>query len=419
MPRLTSQQKKTKLNEILAHLRLTYYRYKKYPTYDSIEEKFHTNLRTYNLNIKKLYRLASISYKRDPNPFLRYRKERKLAEITEKLLIKFCYKIKRVSIGPSGAKGADIIVEDNHRRLIPVEIKAYQKFGKLGQDKHSSYRRNEILQLKRYIKNLHSPYGYLVTSTDRKTFKTIPSSIRVLFGEDLRKLLVQFKMYKELKTLEWIRNSSISYKKEEMYKKIHDQILTFVKKGIDRRRYISSDEIMRKFKVHVESYFPGGMRELYKEFNIDVETIPNYRMSRNFDKEKFKRRIIDFVKSENKEKGKIPTYKEIQREFRCLPKIYFRGGIREMARLAGIKYSRKFATKTPEERKLMRYKIIQYVKRKLRKGYYPGHRDLQKELFVAPLNYFDSIEEIYQKAGHEGYVKRTWKNSNHSTFLKS
>jgi transcriptional regulator with AAA-type ATPase domain len=94
-------------------------------------------------------------------------------------------------------------------------------------------------------------------------------------------------------------------------------------------------------------------------------------MSRNFDKEKFKEKIISFVKEENK-KGHFPTYKEIQRRFRCLVKLHFPGGIREIAKLAGIKYNRKFAAKTPEERESIREKIIKYAIQKLRNGFYPG-----------------------------------------------
>ncbi len=124
-----------------------------YPTYDEIREKFQTNIRN-SMSIRKLYQLARVKYKRDPNPFLRYKKERILAQITKKIFSKLGYKIKGISIGPSKPKGPDLIIEDKEKRLIPVEIKAYQKFGKIGSGKNSlSYFRNEILQVKRYIKN--------------------------------------------------------------------------------------------------------------------------------------------------------------------------------------------------------------------------------------------------------------------------
>jgi hypothetical protein len=107
------------------------------------------------------------------------------------------------------------------------------------------------------------------------------------------------------------------------------------------------------------------------------------------------------VKEEIK-KGHFPTHKEIQRKFRCLVKLYFPGG---------IKYIRKFANKTPKEKELIKQRIIKYTKEKVQKGYYPGYRDFRKDLLVGPLNYFNSIENIYREAGYTGPIKNTWKNS--------
>ena len=378
-----------------------------YPTHDGINEKFHTNIEG---SIRKLYELAKVEYKRDPNPFLRYKKEKKLVDIVLKLLPKLRYKVKRISIGPSKPNGADIIVEDNQKRLIPVEIKAFQKFGKIGHAKNSPYIRNEFLQLKRYIKDLNSPYGYLITSTDRKAFKNLPSDIKILFGRDLKKLLSKFKTHKELKDLDWIRNSSISHGKEEMYKKIHDKILEYVRIKFKKGKYISRREIFKKFRVNPDSYFPRGTKQIYEEIGLNPELIPNYRMSRNFNKEKFKKRIIAFVKEENK-KGYLPTYKTIQKRFHFLPTLFFPGGIREIAKLSGIKYERKFAAKTPEERELIRQKITKYAVQKLKSGFYPGYRDIESKFRVNFQYYFKNPEALYQKAGYNGPVKKTWKNS--------
>jgi len=378
-----------------------------YPTHGEINEKFHTNI---GGSIKKLYELAEVEYKRDPNPFLKYKKEKKLTEIAKKLLPRLGYKIKSISIGPSKPKGADIIIEDKQKRVIPVEIKAFQKFGKIGHAKNSPYIRNEILQLKRYIKTLQALYGYLITSTDRKTIKTIPPNIKVLFGKDLKKLLLKFKMYKELKDLEWIRNSSISYGKEKMYKKIHDKILEYVRQKWEDGKYVSKQEILKRFRVNPDSYFPRGTKQIYEELGLDPELISNYRMSRNFDKEKFKKKIITFVREEIK-KGYFPTHKEIQRKFRCLVKLHFPGGIREIANLAGIKYNRKFATKTLEEREIIRQKIIYYFKKELQNGYFPTHWDIRSYFHIDPRFYFKNINEIYHKAGYNSPVKKTWKNS--------
>ncbi len=400
-----------KNREIIRYIRSQVKR-KHYPTHLEINNKFHTKIRC---SIKKLYKLGGVEYKRDPNQFLRYKKEKKLVDIVLKLFLKLGYKIKSTSIGPSRPNGADIIIEDKRKRIIPIEIKAYQKFGKIGQTENSPYIRNELFQLKRYIENLRSPYGYLITSTDNKTFKTLPSNVKILFGKDLRKLLIQFKMYKELKDLEWIRNSSISYGKEKIYKKIQNKILKYTAEKWKKGEYVSRREIFRKFRVNLNSYFSGGTTEIYKKLKIDPELIPNYRMSRNFDKEKFKKRVISFVKEENKRRH-FPTYKEIQRKFNCLPRLFFPGGVREIAKLSGIKYNRKFASKTPEEKEFIKQKIIEYTKEKLQKGYYPGYQDFRKDFLIGPLNYFNTIEEIYRKAGHFGSIKKTWKNYNRNNI---
>ncbi|MDI6591985.1 MAG: hypothetical protein QME61_03580 [Patescibacteria group bacterium] len=217
-------------------------------------------------------------------------------------------------------------------------------------------------------------------------------------------------MYKELKNLDWIRDSSISYGKERMYKKVRNKILKYVAEKLKREKYVSQREIFKKFRVNPNSYFSGGMKKIYRTLNVDVERLSNYRMSRKFDKEKFKQRIINFVKEENK-KGHFPTYKEIQRKFRCLVKLHFPGGIREIAELSGIKYNRKFATKTPEERELIRQKIIKYTIQKLKSGFYPGYRDIDSKFHINFQYYFKNPEELYQKAGYNGPVKKTWKNS--------
>jgi hypothetical protein len=405
-PPASLRDRKKLQQEIIEHIRS---QVKKgfYPTHNEISEKFHTNIVG---SIRELYRLAGIKYKRDPNPFLRYEKEKKLADITKKLFAKLGYRITRVSIGPSKPSGADIIVEDKKKQLIPIEIKAFQKFGKIGFVENSPYIRNEFLQLKRYIKNLHAPYGYLVTSTDRKTFKILPSNIKILFGKDLRKLLLQFKMDKELKDLDWIRNSSISYGKEKAYKKIRNKILAYAAEKLKKGKYLSEREIFKEFKVNPISYFPEGMKGIYKELNVDTDLLPNYRMSRKFDKGKFKKRIIAFVKEENK-RGHFPTHKEIQRKFRCLIKLHFPGGIREIAKLAGVKYNRKFANKTPEERRIMKNKILEYVKRKLESGYYPTYCDIRTGFQIDFRSYFRNINAMYREAGYNSPVKQTWKNS--------
>lgn len=341
--------------------------------------------------------MAKSEYKRDPNPFLRYKKEEKFSDMIQKIFQKMGYVIKSVSIGPSKPKGPDIILEDNNKSLIPLELKAYQRFGKIGQSKDSLYIRDEIKQLLNYIKRIGSPYGYLVTSTDRRTFKKSPRKTRIIFGKEVRKLLIEFGMTKEIRDLEWIRNSSISSDKEETYKKIRKRILIYVKRRIKKEQYTSRREILRKFRVNPDSYFAGGTTEIYKTLKINPIYCSHYRMSRNFNKEEIREQIILFIGKEYGN-GHLPTYKEIQKRFNCFPKLYFPGGIREMVNSAGIKYERKFANKTLEEKELIKRKIIEYAKEKNKSGIGVKYRDIRRDLLVGPRNYFRSIKEIREKA---------------------
>jgi len=88
-PPASLRDRKKLQQEIIEHIRS---QVKKgfYPTLDEISEKFHTNIAG---SIKELHQLAGIEYKRDPNPFLRYEKEKKLVNITKKLFAKLGYRI--------------------------------------------------------------------------------------------------------------------------------------------------------------------------------------------------------------------------------------------------------------------------------------------------------------------------------------
>ena len=101
-----------------------------YPTFMEIEEKFHTNMRTHFLGILDAYEQAGVAYKRVPNPFLNYEKEKKLTAISVRILRRMGYLIEKTSIGPQGS-GPDIILTNKNQELIPVEIKAYHRFGKI------------------------------------------------------------------------------------------------------------------------------------------------------------------------------------------------------------------------------------------------------------------------------------------------
>jgi hypothetical protein len=180
-PNFTTESKQQLKKQILEYIK-TSSRTGHYPTFMEIEEKFRTNIRTHFSGILDACEQAGTAYKRDPNPFLKYEKEQKLPEISVKILSRMGYFIEKISIGPRGS-GPDIIVKNSNQKLIPVEIKAYHRFGKIKNqpDKFSKYLGNEVAQLLEYQKRMENPYGYLITSTDRKSFHQTDNRVKVLF----------------------------------------------------------------------------------------------------------------------------------------------------------------------------------------------------------------------------------------------
>lgn len=369
-----------------------------YPTYMELDEKFHTNIKGLFSGIKEIYSAAAVEYKREPNPFIKYKKEEKLTKICMKIFKRQGYKVKKVSIGPSSPEGADIILYKSGR-LIPVEIKAYHKFGKLGMGKNSKdiYLQDEVKQISRYIQDLGGPYGFLVTSTNRVMIREMPPNVRLLLGKDLRKLLIDYEMDKELKDLDWIKDTYASYDKKEIINLGQKKILEYVKSELSKGRYISRREINEKFKINLNTYF-SSMKEIYQRLGVDPYSLPSHRMGGQIDKDILRNRILAFVQEEV-EKGNYPTYKEIQQRFCCLPKLYFLNGIREIYKLAGVPYNRKFANKTFEEKAEVRERIVDYLKKSDKMGHFPTYREIKTEFKINIGNYFKGgLREIYDVA---------------------
>ena len=371
-----------------------------YPTYMELDEKFHTNIRDLFSGIREVYFLAGVKYKRDPNPFMKYEKEEKLVNICIALFKKQEYKIEKVSIGPSRACGPDIILKDSSDRLIPVEVKAYHRFGKIGTDKDGkhSYLRNEFKQVRGYIEKLGSSYGFLVTSTNINVAKKIPENINLLLERDLRRMLVKEGMEKELEILDWIKNTHTSYDKKEIVKSMQKRILNYVEAELKKEGYVGRRELCKKFKIGLYAYFPN-MKAIYQRLGVDPYSLPTHRMGGKSDNRILRERILNFVDVEVK-MGNYPTYKEIQRRFHCLPKLYFPGGIREIYNLVGVPYNRKFANKTPKEKVEIRKEVIKYVRKESKKEHYPRYDEIKNNFEIGIENYFKGgIREIYDLAG--------------------
>jgi len=171
----------------------------------------------------------------------------------------------------------------------------------------------------------------------------------------------------------------------------------FVKKELEKGKYVGKRQIQANLKIDLRSYYKS-MKELYQAVGVDPYSLSHARMGGQIDKEILKKRIVRYVRRKAREDNH-PTYKEIQRRFQCLPKAFFRGGIREIYELAWIRYNRKFATKTPKEKDEMKKKIFDYIRTEAQKGYFPTWRDIQNKFRTNILHYFRGIREIYALAG--------------------
>ncbi len=372
-----------------------------YPTYNELSELFHINLRTVFPSIIDAYHQAGVAYVRDPNPFIKYEKERKLTVISVKLFRKMGYKIERISIGPSTKGGPDILIRNPGGSIIPVEIKGYHKFGSIGGYGHhtpySHYFGMEMEQLLSYMSAYSAKTGYLVTSTDRNNLCNPDPRVKIFFSNDLRHLLIRYGMHDELKNLEWVRNTYTSYSKRSRIELTKNRIKKYCKMALAQGKYTSRRTLQGALRINLKSYF-GSMKDVYAEIGVDANSLPNHRMGGQADKSVMKDRILVYVKSMSK-KGIKATYKEIQRTFGCLPKLYFPGGIREIYDRAGVQYDRIAVSKTPEERRAIRSRILSYIRENASKGKHIGWTEINKELRVGLGNYFKTLNDAYRAAG--------------------
>lgn len=225
----------------------------------------------------------------------------------------------------------------------------------------------------------------------------MPHNIKLLYGKDIANLLQKFHLKKELKQLEWIRYSNVSTKKERHVEMFRKKILTFVRRNLIEEKYVGKREIEKRFGINYKTYF-RSMKDIYQKFNVDISQLPRARMGGNIDKKVMRKRILDFCRKEIK-KGHYPTYKEIQKTFGCLPKLFFPWGIREIFKQLNIEYNRKFASKTPEEKEKIKREVINFVRGNSKKGIATSWRDIRNKFHIGVYNYFQSMKDIYEQAG--------------------
>jgi hypothetical protein len=196
-------------------------------------------------------------------------------------------------------------------------------------------------------------------------------------------------MSKTLKNKDFIKAP-----KEEKRKIILEYVSNIYK---NEKRFVSKREIRKVFHVEIYNYF-DNVFYMYKKRGIEVPLC-------FCPKEYAIKRIIEFVKEKSKEEA-YPTYKEIEVNLGISIRSYFKS-IKEVYHKSNINfrlyqeraYNLSYTLNSDEHNKSNIIKIINLIRDKTKKGFYPGVPQIQKELKLAFYKYFNSIQEAYERAG--------------------
>jgi len=165
----------------------------------------------------------------------------------------------------------------------------------------------------------------------------------------------------------------------------------------NEKRLVSKREIRKVFHVELYNYF-DNLFSMYQELGIEVPLC-------FCPKEYAIKKIIEFVKERSKE-GAYPTYKEIEVNLGISIRSYFKN-IREIYKKSNVNfrlykeriYYLGYQLNSDEHNRDNIVKIINFIRDKTKKGFYPGVPQIQKELELAFYKYFNSIQEAYERAG--------------------
>ncbi|MFH1234789.1 MAG: hypothetical protein V1493_04215 [Candidatus Diapherotrites archaeon] len=304
----------------------------RFPGYNEIQEQFGISLQTYFNSTSDAYRFAQIDCQKRPiNPFISLEKEKKLVEISKKLLCSLDFEILRCNHN----KGADLVVMDKEGNIIPVELKAYHRNVNIPIGFFGHYE-TELKQLQQYIEQHQAPYGILITTTDRINAK-IPENIVLLNGRVLRKKLIEEELTGLLPSLDWIRNTYCTSSKQVEILKKRNKIANYIISQVALDHYPSMRETESILKLNVRTYFPENMLGAYRFSEVKLPC-------RYLSKQKATEEIAGHVRREVKN-GKYPSLERIEQQFHISLRTYF-DSPRQMFELAGVEAPRRFLDKT-------------------------------------------------------------------------
>lgn len=323
----TKEEKEKTRHVVLSYIKNKIKTERYFPDIQELKRKFHIGIEYYfPRGIKEIIKKAGLK-KEKFNAFWRLEKERKLVKIAQYILEKIGYKI----ISKQNKFGPDIVVKKN-RDIIPVELKAFRKNSYL-----FTYLspRNPIIQINRYIRELKSPFGIIITTAEdvHPRYKDkIPSNIKIWFYKDIVKIVsMKSSLWRDLK---FITATFPNFNSETKTRKMRQKVIKYIKACIRKNKHPITREIQKEFKINLHSYFKD-IFEAYKLANAEY-----------------------------------PAHKQ---------------------RMSGRKPSKR-------EKEKIKDMIISFVRRRFKKGLSFGYKAIQKELKIAIPSYFSSMQKIYQKA---------------------
>ncbi len=229
-----------------------------------ITERLKLNLNKYFSGIKEAYDYVGIEYRKDPNPLISIEKQEKLRKISLAILKKLGFKI----INERGIN-EDICVKDKEGNIIPVELKAYRHnlFFPNRLPYLTKNTKNEIEQVRRYMKKYNSPYGIIFTTTDKIKIG-IPKDVKLFKATDIFEFLQRSNLENFIRDFNWIRNTYTSESKNIKINEIRERVLEFFKNEYKKGRKPTIHTIQEEFNIDIRTYFLGTMREIYQNCNI-------------------------------------------------------------------------------------------------------------------------------------------------------
>src|SRR3989344_1199681 len=240
-----------------------------FPTVRELQNKFGIRLYNFKQNIKELYVEAGIAYKLNINQQLKYEKAKKFTEVIIEILPRLDFELIRYN--EVNKQGVDILVKNNIELLMFESIKELcdQKLlEKLNfiretsvnfEPKYREIKRKEIVEyIQQEVKQGKEPRLIDIDKSLKLNTLTYFSSLKEVYKKA------------ELEVPRRLINGFVRSKKpdiEEMNYYIN-KILTYIKDEIEKGKYPTENDLLKKFNLTSNIRNTIGMNELYNRLGV-------------------------------------------------------------------------------------------------------------------------------------------------------